>query len=109
MPTLTDSHLRLPFMDADKRPYIRCRTLSHSWFDTDSNHWTPKWGVPLTLRCERCGMERRDSVRWDTGELLGRRYVKPINYGYGRGEAPTRSEFRRLLLELRGITDDHDG
>ena len=97
--------LRLPYMDAEKRPYIRCRTLGHSWFDTDSNHWTASFGVPLTLRCERCMMERRDSVRWDTGELLSRRYVRPNNYQYGPGESPTRSEFRRLLLELRGETE----
>jgi hypothetical protein len=100
--------LRLPFVDADKRPFIRCRTLGHSWFDYDSN-WTPKWGTPLTLRCERCGMERRDTVSFVTGQLLNRRYKKPDNYGYGRGESPTRSEFRRLLLEMRGVTDDDDG
>jgi len=97
----------LPFIDAEKRPFIRCRTLGHSWHDVDSLHWTPKWGVPLTLRCERCDMERRDTVKWDTGELLNRRYVKPKAYYYERGTtAPTRSEFRRLLLELRGVTEE---
>lgn len=100
--------LLLPRFAVERQPYIRCRAIGHSWFDYDSN-WTPQWGTPLTLRCERCGMERRDTVSFITGELLNRRYTRPDNYKYERGEAPTRSEFRRLLLELRGVTDDNDG
>ena len=108
MARVKKSDLLLPRFSVERKPYIRCRAIGHSWFDYDSN-WTPKWGTPLTLRCERCGMERRDTVSFLTGELLNRRYTKPDNYGYERGESPTRSEFRRLLLELRGVTDDNDG
>lgn len=84
----------------ERRQYIRCRTLGHSWFDYDSN-WTPQFGTPLTLRCERCGSERRDTVNtW--GTLLSRHYTKPENYDRKKGEPSlTRDDFRVLLLSLR--------
>ena len=85
---------------AERRGYVRCRTLGHSWFDYDSN-WTPSFGIPMTLRCERCGTERRDTVS-DFGKLLGRRYYKPDNYDRRKGEAAlTRSDFRLVLLAIR--------
>jgi hypothetical protein len=91
-----------PTLAAEKQPYIRCRTLGHSWFDYDSV-WTPKWGTPLTLRCERCSMERRDTVSTLTGELLNRRYVRPANYQFAADEQRlARDDFRLLLLKLRG-------
>lgn len=91
-----------PNLAAEKQPYIRCRAIGHSWFDYDSN-WTPQWGTPLTLRCERCGMERRDTVSTLTGELLNRRYKRPDHYQFTDDEPRlARDDFRLLLLRLRG-------
>jgi len=91
---------RLPYTDVNREPFIRCRTLGHSWFDYDSN-WTPMYGTPLTLRCERCGMERRDTID-SSGNLNGRHYTRPLGYQYTKNApAPTRSEFRLMLLSLR--------
>lgn len=86
-------------IDHERQGYIRCNTLGHAWHDYDSS-WTPMFGVPLTLRCERCGMERRDTVN-DWGKLLGRRYFRPPNYRYPKGSRPTRDEFRVQLLMQR--------
>jgi hypothetical protein len=85
----------------ERRNYIRCRAIGHSWIDYDSN-WTPQFGTPLTLRCERCGMERRDSVNL-RGELMHRSYARPDHYHLGRDESkPTRDDFRLMLLAVRG-------
>jgi hypothetical protein len=86
-------------VDHEHQGYLRCNTLGHSWFDYDSN-WTPMFGVPLTLRCERCGMERRDSIN-HYGELLNRHYTRPPGYQYAKGTRPTRSEFRVMLITQR--------
>lgn len=93
--------MALAFIDPGSGPFIRCRTLGHSWFDYDSN-WTPVLGLPLTLRCERCGMERRDTVAPHTGALITRHYTPRPGYHYTKGtRAPTRSQFRLMLLDLR--------
>lgn len=85
----------------ERKGYIRCRAVGHSWHDYDSN-WEPMYGFPLTLRCERCGTERRDSVG-TSGQLLNRHYVKPDDYDLGRDDfKPTRSDFRLMLLAVRG-------
>lgn len=83
--------------------FVRCRTLGHSWFDVATEWDIPKiYGLPLTVRCERCGMERRDAVSQSTGELTFRRYVVPEGYKYSRDDpAPSRSQFRLMLLALR--------
>ena len=85
--------------DHERLGYLRCNTLGHAWFDYDSN-WTPQFGTPLTLRCERCAMERRDSIN-DHGDLLTRHYTRPPHYRYPKGGRPTRSEFRVMLLVQR--------
>ena len=79
---------------------LRCATIGHAWFDFDSN-WKPTLGVPLTVRCERCGRERRDTIN-DWGDLIARHYwpTKPT-LSYQKGMRPTRSEFRRMLLAQR--------
>ena len=84
----------------DRTQYVRCNTFGHAWFDYDSSDWTPTFGDSLVLRCERCGTERRDSIG-GSGQILARHYLYPDGYKYGRGERPTRSEFRRMLLEQR--------
>lgn len=84
-------------LDHEREGFIRCGTMGHAWHDYDSN-WKPGFGYPLTLRCERCGTERRDVItNW--GKLLSRRYVYPTLYKYPRGtKRPSRDEFRVMLL-----------
>jgi hypothetical protein len=86
----------------ERRNFIRCRTLGHAWDDYDSN-WTPEFGIPLTVRCERCGGERRDKLDRH-GNLIpgGRHYHMPPGYKLSKGEyKPTRSNFRVMLMALR--------
>ena len=52
----------VPTIDHEREGFIRCGTLGHSWHDYDTVGWTTSMGVPLTLRCERCGTERRDVI-----------------------------------------------
>jgi len=86
----------------ERTQFIRCNTIGHAWFDVDSNHWTASFGTPLTVRCERCGAERRDKIGQD-GEVLpgGRYYVYPEGYKYDKGMRPSRAEFRQMLIAQR--------
>lgn len=86
-------------VDHERQGYLRCNTMGHSWFDYDSN-WSPQFGIALTLRCERCGMERRDSLS-TYGTLLNRHYVRPAGYQYPPHTRPSRDEFRVMLLMQR--------
>ena len=88
----------LSTQEYEKQQFIRCNTFGHAWFDYDNSDWTPEWGEPLVLRCERCGSERRDTISTSTGDIIGRHYFHPDGYSYDRGTRPTRSEFRILLL-----------
>jgi hypothetical protein len=100
---------RLPYVDTNREPFIRCRTLGHSWMDYDSN-WKPSLGTPITLRCERCGMERRDTVAQHSGDLITRHYTRPQGYLFTKAEeVPTRSQFRLMLLSLRNREKRRNG
>lgn len=79
---------------------IRCATLGHAWHDYDSN-WRPEFGVALTVRCERCGRERRDTIN-EYGTLLARHYWprKPL-LTYQKGQRPSMADFRVMLLAQR--------
>lgn len=91
-----------PTWAAERKGYIRCRAIGHSWHDYDSTHWRPQFGTPLTLRCERCGMERRDVLAVN-GRLINRYYLRPQRYQMDRGEIrPSRDDFRIMLLAIRG-------
>lgn len=80
--------------------FSRCRTYGHSWFEYDS-HWKPAYGVPVTLRCERCDMERRDSIDRFNGRLLNRHYYYPPHYLTRKEDVLTRSEWR--LVRIKAI------
>jgi hypothetical protein len=82
----------------ERTQFVRCNTIGHAWFDYPSSDWVPQFGDPLVLRCERCGTERRDSIGAH-GQILARSYDHPDGYKYGRGEKPSRAEFRRMLLD----------
>jgi hypothetical protein len=87
----------------EKTQYVRCNTIGHAWDDVDSNHWTASYGTPFTVRCERCGTERRDRINPSTGQIVanGRRYLYPTGYKYSAGTRPNRAEFRLMLLQQR--------
>ena len=73
-----------------------CRgILRHSWHEV-SGDWTPALGgVPMTLICERCGMERRDTLQRGTADVLGRRYLQPQGYAItGDEDKPKIADFR---------------
>lgn len=86
----------------DGYAYSACRLLGHSWEVVPSD-WTPAFGVPMTCRCDRCSIERRDSVNRRTGAVESRRYVYPRGYQFARDEGgpelPHRSDFRVAWLE----------
>jgi len=79
--------------------FIRCNTMGHAWHDYDSN-WSTGMGTPLTLRCERCGTERRDVIG-SFGQLVSRSYAYPAFYKYPKGTRPDRASFRVMLLTKR--------
>jgi hypothetical protein len=87
--------------DHERLGYLRCNALGHAWFDVPSDWRTSFFGEQLTVRCERCGSERRDVLSGVTGELIYRVYVKPESYAYPKGMRPSRRMFRMMLLEQR--------
>jgi len=75
-----------------------CHLLGHAW-ETVPSDWTPAYGgVPMTMRCMRCTMERRDTVGTNTGEVVSRRYVEPEGYYWQRSSdddvRPMRVDYR---------------
>jgi len=78
-----------------------CDTYGHAWYETtNQGRLRPEYGIPLVLRCERCSRMRLDVIHPLTGQLISRRYVAPFGYvRYKKGERPTKSEFRLLLLK----------
>lgn len=82
--------------------YSSCRLLGHAWHEVPSD-WTPEpGGVPMTVRCERCDMERRDTVGRHTGEVVSRHYTYPTGYQFHHDDdgdvLPSRQDFRMLWI-----------
>jgi hypothetical protein len=82
--------------------FQQCRLLGHLWHIVPSD-WQAHIGVPMTVRCETCNMERRDQIATNTGEVVSRRYVAPDRYYFHRDtddeQLPTRTDFRMVWLE----------
>ena len=77
-----------------------CRLLGHLWHIVPSD-WTPRYGDPMTTRCERCDIERRDEINRNTGDVESRRYTYPDGYLFQRDEyetLPRRADFRLTWL-----------
>jgi hypothetical protein len=86
--------------------HTRCRTIGHAWYEVDSD-WAKSegaasFGTPVTLRCDRCTTERRETWDRHTGDLATRYYVYPDGYQqrWG-GNFPTRADFRLALLAIK--------
>jgi hypothetical protein len=78
--------------------FEKCRTWGHMWDDFHPHgKRAPGWGTRFSLRCERCGTERHDTVD-SLGELSVREYVYPEGYKMGRDETPSRPTLRLDLL-----------
>jgi len=99
--------------------YTNCRLLGHMWLIVPSD-WTPSFGVPMTVRCERCNIERRDTLGRNTGHVESRRYTYPAGYNFSHADndgadLPRRDDFRLAWLEgiitesrkSRGIAREH--
>jgi hypothetical protein len=83
----------------NSRGNTKCSTIGHAWDETMDSTWRSEMGIPLTLLCQRCGDQRWDVIDPSNGDVISRRYVKAEGYqGYAKGERPSRSEFRRMLL-----------
>lgn len=82
--------------DHERSGYVRCNTIGHMWFDVPVE-WNSEFGIPVSLRCERCGAERRESYS-QYGALLTRHYIYPPNYKYPKGSRPTRADFRIMMV-----------
>jgi len=79
--------------------------MGHSWDVVDAERAPRYGGVPVWLRCMRCGTERHDAVSDTTGELIGRQYVYAQTYRHAFDASfaddirPSKSDFRRMLLQ----------
>ena len=85
--------------------YLMCRTIGHEWdLFTPIGMERPTWGIRLSLRCDRCSMERHDIV--DTlGEVASRTYVQPENYSMSHipiDDRPGRVDYRVELARRYG-------
>jgi hypothetical protein len=89
--------------------FTTCRLLGHAWHEVPSD-WNPPAGVePMTVRCERCDMERRDQIDAINGTIVpnGRKYTRPNGYLFSKSQdmqdPPKRVDFR-----LAWISDQID-
>lgn len=69
-------------------PFIRCRTLGHTWrvVYTNSNQ--------ICLNCSSCHTRRLDSVAVGSGRVTKRQYTYPPGYSLAGQDRPTRNAFR---------------
>jgi hypothetical protein len=97
-----------PTKDKPKAPthalaYTHCRTLGHSWLRTKEHDWTPDFGFPIVFLCSQCGMLRFESWSRVTGELLMRRYARPVGYTLAKDERMKRATWRVIFLDKEGL------
>ena len=78
-------------------PREACRLFRHQW-DLVPTDWTPMAGHPVTLRCQRCTTERRETYGTNTGDLITRRYIYPPEYRYSADEVPTADQLRLMFV-----------
>jgi hypothetical protein len=84
--------------------YVECRSWGHQWDTFRPLRRRAAWGVLLSLRCERCGCERHDTID-STGQVSAREYKYPDGYklaGERQGDRLTAGELRlEVLRRLR--------
>jgi hypothetical protein len=78
----------------------RCRAIGHAWYETEATV-SPLFGVYFWLRCESCGMIRKDILD-RFGGLLSRSYDAPDGYRATGDELDlTRADYRLRLVVAR--------
>lgn len=77
--------------------FVRCRTFGHQWDTFQPLSRVASWGTLLSLRCERCGMERYDTID-SIGAVSVRTYTAPDGYTYPGGLPFDRSDLRREVV-----------
>jgi hypothetical protein len=80
-----------------KYEYVECRAIGHSWDQIPSTR-RPAWGELMTFRCVRCGTVREDVVDL-LGQLSYRSYNKPEDYSVTGENRPSRSDWRRQMIQ----------
>lgn len=84
-----------------------CHLFGHAWDYTNSTWTSSLGGVPVTLLCQRCGTERRETWSQVSGLMMGRRYLYPQGYSLAQSvtgvERPTRDELRAWALEDKTV------
>lgn len=76
--------------------FVHCRLLGHSWRFVVSDWTSTLRGRAMTVRCDRCDMERRDTFSEITGQLMARHYIRPDGYKLPKGYHPNRADWRRV-------------
>jgi hypothetical protein len=95
-----------------KDEYVRCRTLLHSWEETDEADgivlqvaFTGSRSVErINFKCTRCDALRLEGWSRVTGDLLWRAYRLPEGYRLTKNAGATRKRMRREFIERRRST-----
>lgn len=95
---MPDDHAALMRL-MNRRDYVRCRTIGHSWDDIPVTEPHPD-GPQFWLRCVSCHTVRKDVIDQRWGTLLHRSYDYPDDYRLASDEMPSRDDFRLRLLEM---------
>lgn len=95
MATVTQIY-RDPLLDTNEA-FLRCRTYNHAWDEfAPVDMYPPTYGWRLSLRCIRCATERHDTIAFNTGKVMSRRYIYPD--GYAQKGVP-KVVFREALFQ----------
>ena len=81
--------------------HLYCRTIGHRWNRLSQIQFTlPKtrWGKPIALECEGCGMYRIDLID-ARGQVSYRMYRQPHGYRIPAQDTPRRDLLRLELLD----------
>lgn len=85
-----------PTLDRVDPNVVRCHSYGHSWDEfVPVDLYPPTYGWRLSLRCLRCTTERHDTIAFNTGKVMGRRYIYPD--GYSQKGVP-KTVFREALF-----------
>ena len=97
-------------MSAFNRTFLQCRDMGHAWDqigDVIRQRTESRITFTRSLRCARCGTERRDEYRIDSNTVQKRKagYTYPNGYqvrgGMTRGDA-------RLIMWEPGVEMDRE-
>lgn len=76
--------------------YLKCAALGHRWDTFAPLKRNAAWGTLVSLRCDRCGMERFDTID-SIGALSVRSYERPPGYS-PKDWMADRADMRKELM-----------